>query len=248
MSLGYDIEKQAREFNPKLIIEREQAAGVPFGPFHRQWLLERAPEQVRWLLRKAALNPSLVGMPGQGFSGPDLVNAPSANLRSAINTTTVETNLWDPALWAPIPALDMKPGKVYQVEFGGVMGTTATPTIAWRARCGINNAAPPTGTDLGISPTTTLGTFAAQPFYGEFQLVVRSLGITAAGASVTGNGFAVMPHAAAATATPHAVFGGAVPTTIDDKVAQGLGVSITWGTSNASNTLTPQWNFFRSLN
>lgn len=28
------------------IIEREIAAGVPFGPFHRHWLLERARKSV----------------------------------------------------------------------------------------------------------------------------------------------------------------------------------------------------------
>lgn len=235
-----DLERLVREFDPRHIIEREQACGVPFGPFHRQYLLQRAPEQVHRMLHKAALRPELVAV-RQGFVSMDQVDAPPASLRAAINTTTTETNLWDPALWAPIPALDMKAGKVYTVEFGGVMGTTATPTIAWRARCGTNNSAPPTGTDLGISPTVTLGTFTAQPFYGVCTMVVRSIGVAASGATVTANGVAFMPAAAAATVTPHAVFGGSVPTTVDSTIAQGLGVSITWGASNASNTLTPQW-------
>lgn len=242
-----DVERLAREFDPQVIIEREIAAGVEFGPFHRQWLLERAPEKVRRNLRLAAEHPELVGA-RTTFAGGDILDAPPANLRAAINTTTTETNLWDPALWALIPAFDIKPGKVYRVEFGGVMGTTATPAISFRARCGTNNSAPPTGTDLGVGPTVTLGTFTAQPFYGEFELVVRSIGVAASGATVTGNGFVLMPAAAAATATPHAMIGGAIPATVDHTVNQGLGVSVIWGTSNAANTLTPQWSYFRSLN
>lgn len=222
------------------LVQMEHAAGVRFGPFHRHWLLQRAPDTVRRDLENAARFPNLVAAK-QGFASTDVRDAATANLRAAINTTTTETNLWDPGLWGLIPAFDMRPGKVYTVYFGGVMGTTATPTIAWRARCGTNNSAPPTGTDLGISPTVTLGTFSAQPFYGQFILVVRSIGVAASGASVTGNGFACMPAAAAATVVPQTPFGGVVPTTVDDTANQGLGVSITWGASSASNTLTPQW-------
>jgi hypothetical protein len=237
---GVDLERLVRRFDPKQIIEREQAAGQPFGPFHRHWLLERAPEKVRRMLEKARLHPELVAT-RQPFLAPDAQDFPPANLRAAINTTTTETNLWDPALWAPIPALDMKAGKKYTVEFGGVIGTTGTPTIAFRARCGTNNSAPPTGTDLGISPTVTLETIAAQPFYGWFSMGIRSIGVAAAGATVTGNGFAILPTAAASAGAEHCVYGGAIPTTIDHTIAQALGVSITWGTSSASNTLTPQW-------
>lgn len=222
------------------LVQLEHDAGVMFGPFHRKWLLQRAPERVRRDLDQARQHPNLVAAK-QGFTGPDLRDAATANLRAAINTTTTETNLWDPGLWGLISAFDMRPGKTYVVRFGGVMGTTATPTIAWRARCGTNNSAPPTGTDLGISPTVTLGTFTAQPFFGYFEMVVRSIGVAASGATVTGNGFVCMPAAAAATVVPQTPFGGAIPTTVDDTANQGLGVSITWGASSASNTLTPQW-------
>lgn len=222
------------------LVQKEHEAGVRFGPFHRQWLLQRAPARVSRDLAMAARHPNLV-MAKQGFASTDLRDAATANLKAAINTTTTETNLWDPGLWGLIPAFDMRPGKCYTVKFGGVMGTTGTPTIVWTARCGTNNSAPPTGTTLGASPTVTLGTITAQPFYGEFTMIVRSIGVAAAGATVTGNGFACMPAAAAATVVPQTPFGGAVPTTIDDTVNQGLGVSIIWGASSASNTLTPQW-------
>lgn len=236
---GLDLEKLVREFDPKQIIEREQAAGQAFGPFHRSWLHERAPEKVRRMLTKAREHPELVAT-RQGFMSMEQVDFPSASL-STINTTVTETNLWNPAILAPIPAGDMKAGKSYFVEFGGLMGTTATPAISFRGRCGTNNSAPPTGTDLGVGPTVTLGSFTAQPFYGWFSMGVRSIGVAASSAALSGNGFVVMPAAAAATVTPHAVMGGALPTTVDQSIAQGLSVSVIWGTSSASNTLTCQW-------
>lgn len=238
-----DIEQMALDLTPEAIIEREIACGVAFGPFHRHWLNQRAPEKVRRYLERAAQRPDLVGMPSSPFRGPLLPaqQFPNANLRTAINTTTTETNLWDPGIMSRIPAYDMQAGRSYTVEFGGVMGTTSTPAISFRARCGTNNSAPPTGTDLGVGPTVTLGTFTAQPFYGIFTMGVRSIGVAASGTTLTGNGFVVMPAAAAATATPHAMIGGAIPTTVDHTADQGLSVSVIWGTNNAANTLTPQW-------
>jgi hypothetical protein len=228
------------------IVERE-AACVPFGPFWRQKYLERAPERVRQQLRMAALGRDVFGL-SQDFDGPAPANPgfPPANLRAAINTTTTETNLWDPSIWALIPAKTMRAGTTWNARFGGVCGTTSTPAISFRARFGTNNSAPPTGADLGVGPTMTCGTFTAQPFYGEFICGCRSIGVAAGGATVTGNGWVVLPGAAAATTTPVCVLGAAIPTTIDQTVDQGVSVSVIWGTSSASNTLTPQWMSFSS--
>lgn len=226
------------------VVEREQAAGLYFGPCHRKWQNDRAPEHVRRMLERAKT--SDIRAAQTIFTAAEQQLFPPASLRAAINTTTTETNLWDPGLWALIPALTMRAGTTYKVSFGGVFGTTATPTIVYTARCGTNNSAPPTGTTLGASPTVTLGTATAQPFYGEFTMGVRSIGVAASGATVTGNGFAVHCGAAAATISPVVCFGGAVPTTVDHTVAQALGVSIIWGANSASNTLTPQWMTFQS--
>lgn len=228
------------------LIDLERHAGQAFGPYHREWLLRRAPEKVRRLLELGGLHPEIVGG-GTTFVGMPAQLFPGASLKAAINTTVTETNLWDPGLFAPIAALTMKAGQVYEVEFGGVMGTTATPTIVWTARYGTNNSAPPTGTTFGASPTVTLGTFTAQPFYGKFVMGCRLVGVAASGATVTGNGFVCMPAAAAATVVPQTPFGGAILTTADHTIAQGIGVSIIWGASSASNTLTPQWMTFKSF-
>lgn len=247
--VGLDLVKLSREFNYKLIIEREQAAGQPFGPFHRQWQLDRAPEKVHAILAEMR-RCEFVGLMNaeQGFVSADYRDFPRLDLRTAIATTTTETNLWDPAIHAPLPVGSIRGGKAWQVSFGGVMGTTSTPAISFRARCGTNNSAPPTGTDLGVGPTMTLGTMTAQPWYGEGKFGCRSIGVAASGCTMTGNGFAVCPGAAAATTTPVCVFGGAIPATIDDTIAQALGVSMIWGTNSGSNTITPQWMMHLSLN
>lgn len=225
------------------IVEME-AQRVAFGPFWRKRYLDRAPERIREQLRRAERS-AILGVQ-QGFEGPEGNMAfPGASLRAAINTTTTETNLWDPGIFAPVPAGTARVGKTYNLNFGGVAGTTATPAISFRARWGTNNSAPPTGTDLGVGPTMTCGTFTAQPWFGFGCFGVRILGVAASGSTVTGNGFVVLPGAAAATTTPICVFGGIVAT-VDTVSAQGLGVSVIWGTSNASNTITPQWMTFDS--
>jgi hypothetical protein len=246
---GIDLVKLSREFNPRWVIEREQAAGIAFGPFHRQFMLERAPEKMRKILEEMKRTKD-VGLLAseQGFADMAYRDFSTANLRAAINTTTTETNLWDPAIHAPRPIGSIRSGKAWSLTFGGVMGTTATPAISFRARCGTNNSAPPTGTDLGVGPTMTLGTMTAQPWHGQGLFGCRTIGVAASGAAITGSGFVVCPGAAAATTTPICVFGGAIPTTIDDTIAQGLSVSVIWGASSASNTITPQFLVDQTLN
>lgn len=246
---GIDLQKLSAEFDPRWAIEREQAAGQMFGPFHRKWLTDRAPEKVRKILADLEARKHVDVICGnQSFTSADYTRFPPANLRAAINTTTTETNLWDPGLWAPLPVAEMQAGKAWSLDFGGVHGTTATPAISFRARCGTNNSAPPTGVDLGVGPTVTLGTFTAQPFTGSAIFGCRSIGVAASGATITGSGFVVCSAAAAATVTPVCAFGGAIPATVDNFTAQGFSVSVIWGTNSASNTLTPQWLMYRAVN
>jgi hypothetical protein len=246
---GIDLFKLEREWDIRRGIEIEEAAGIDFGPFHREFMLRNAPEKVQQILAEMRAGQEICLLNAeQGFASMDYRDFPSANLRAAIASTTTETNLWNPAIHAPLPVGSIRGGKAWQLNFGGVHGTTATPAISFRARCGTDNSAPPTGTDLGVGPTMTLGNFTAQPFVGVGTFGCRSIGVAASGATITGNGFVICAGAAAATTVATCVFGGAIPTTIDDTVAQGLSVSMIWGTSNASNTLTPQWVTHQSMN
>jgi hypothetical protein len=228
----------ARRMTRREMIEREQAAGQAFGPVHRQWQLERAPERVLRLLERAMLRPDLVA--GQSDFMSPVRQFPGASL-ATVNTTVTETNLWNPAIQCPVPIASQRTGARWQVTFGGVCGTTATPTVVMTARWGTNNSAPPTGTSLGVGPSVTLGTFTAQPFFGLGYFGIRTVGEAALLEAVSGTGIVWFPAAAAATVTPHALFGGGLPTTIDGTTAQGIAVSIIWGASSVSNTITCQY-------
>lgn len=244
-----DLFKLEREWDIRRGIELEEDAGFAFGPFHREFVLRSAPEKVRQILEEMRRG-SEIGLLAsrQGFVSMDAGDAPSANLRAAIASTTNETNLWDPGVLGLLPAGVIIGGRAWRVGFGGIMGTTGTPTQTWTTRIGTNNAAPPTGTTLGAGPTFTLGTITAQPFFGQGIYNCRSIGVAASTATMTGNGFVICPGAAAATTVATPVFGGTVATTIDQTVNQGIGVSMTWSASSASNTLTPQCLAIETLN
>lgn len=81
----------------------------------------------------------------------------------------------------------------------------------------------------------------------ELHCIVRSIGIGTAGATLCGMGRADIGNAAAAAAQS-AVFGGTIPTTVDDTIDQALMISITFGTSNGSNAFTCQWVHMESKN
>ena len=69
---------------------------TPFGNFEMHWLLERAPERVRQLIRLSQLHPELVcgNAPFQTVEGNQSA-APSSF--PPVASTNVETNLWVPA-------------------------------------------------------------------------------------------------------------------------------------------------------
>lgn len=195
-------------------------------------------------------------MARQAFNSPGAAK-PSLTSFAAINTTITESCLWNNTVttalqipYAQIPAYDMKPGSMYKVSFGGVFSTTATgPTIIFTPRIGPNaTAANAANVSLGVSPTITLAAnLTAVPFYGEFTTVIRAISLSGAGVTAAGAGW-VTGGAVASTAANtsngtsfDAVFGGTIPTTVDDSVLSGLLVNVTWGTSNAGNTITCQW-------
>lgn len=181
----------------------------------------------------------------QTFTGADIADVPPASHTAVANTTT-RTNLWVPALWTPIGAFDPKPGKAYLLRAGGVASTTGTPTIVFNPTFG-QSSTPGSNIALGATTTWTLGTLSAAPWYAEFLLGFRQLGIAASGATCTGNGWVVVGGAAAAVGQS-VPMGGTVVTTADHTTAQGLVLDVTWGAASASNTITCQWTALQSLN
>jgi hypothetical protein len=185
-------------------------------------------------------------MSRQTFHGVDVAQFPPASHTAVANTVT-RTNLWVPSLWTPINAFDPQPGKAYHLRCGGVISTTATPTIIFNPTFG-QSGTPGSNVALGASITLTTGSgLASVPWWAEFVLGFRQIGIAAAGATGTGNGVVVI-GGAAATASQIVAIGGTVPTTLDHTTAQGLCLDVTWGTASASNTITCQWTAMASLN
>lgn len=222
------------------IIDREKTAMGGFGPFERARLMEKAPESVHKLLQRARDYPGVQNVQSN-FTGPTGQPSAPPTSFSAVASTNVETNLWVPAIWTPIPANDMVAGKVYKVEAGGVLGTSSVaPTALWTPRCG-QSATPSSNVTLGATTASTMiASLAAVPWYWTFTMVIRSLGLAASGATATGNGYVTIGGLTTAVGVIQSM-GGAVPTTIDNTAATGLILGLTWGASQANNTATCQW-------
>lgn len=237
------IEAEVRRMSVSDLIEREQASGEAFGPWHRHYLNERAPASVRKHL-------SLAGRGfwngRQYFTSTDS-NDPNPSSFTGITNVT-ELNFCNvtagAAQYCGIAANDPRAGKVYKLTAGGIIGNTATPTVIFTPRWGQSDTST-SNTTLGVSPTiTTVASLSAHPLYAEFKLVFRSIGLGATTGTATGNGFVVFGNASA-TGTV-AVMGSTVPTNLATNVAAGLQLSLTWGTNNASNTMTCQWVHLQS--
>lgn len=225
--------------NQAALIDREQSNGVDFGPFHRTWLLERAPEKVRRQLELAAKHPELVGMPEAQFTGTEGQAAGPPTNFTAVTASATETNLWTPNIWTPIPAGSMIAGKIYKVSAGGIFTTTATQgVLTWTPRMG-QSATPASNATLGASNAVAwAASLTNAAWYAEFTAICRSLGLAASGATFAGNGFATTQGAAAATATLY-TFGGTKPANVDNVAASGMILSVT--ISVASQSIQADW-------
>lgn len=226
------------------LIDKERDSGIVCGPFERSWLLEKSPDLVRRNLALAARHPDVVGMPASPYAAPigvDFGVQPAS--QSPVATTTTENSLWTigATSFTQIPFGDMKPGRAYKVSFGGVFGTSsAAPTAAWTPRIGSSSTAASNVTLGASTGTTMIASLSAVPFYGEFTLGIRAIGIAASGATGTGNGFVCIGGITTAAGIIQ-VIGSTVAATIDNTVTVYLHVDITWGTSAAANTVTCQW-------
>lgn len=223
----------------ELIDHERQFRDAILGPWERWRYLERAPERTRRLLEKGRLHPELVAL--NGLVAPE--GQPSANPSShtSVNTTNVETNLWVPAIWTPIPANSMTAGKLYQGNAGGILGTSsAAPTATWTPRVG-QSATPSSNITMGATTgTTMIASLSAVPWTWQFTFAIRSLGLAASGATGTGNGYIIIGGLTTAAGIVQSM-GSTVATTIDNTAATGLILSLTWGTNAAANTATCQW-------
>jgi hypothetical protein len=221
------------------IIDHEKAVMGGFGAFERWVLMERAPERVHRLLAKGREHPNIINA-NSPFGSPVGNPAAAPSSFAPVASTNVETNLWVPAIWSPIPANDMQAGKVYQHYSGGVLGTSsAAPTSTWTPRVG-QSATPASNISMGASTGTTfIASLAAVPWFSQFVFTIRALGLAASGVTATGNGYVVTGGLTTAAGIIQSI-GSAVPTTVDSVAATGYILSQTWNNNQATNTVTAQ--------
>jgi hypothetical protein len=239
------------------IVERELASGLVFGAFHRQWLQQRAPHRVQEYLRKSVGSP-IMGV-RQGFAAMDVNDVNTADF-NARNTTASEINILGSDIngttpqaminqYCAIAANDARAGKVYRVTAGGIYGTTGTPTIIWTPRWGSSTTVA-TNVSLGVSSTyTTASGVSAQPWFGEFIFTIRTAPPGATLGTGKGHGYIAMGISAATGAIlTMGKTAATIDTTGQGTAGCGLTLNITWGTSNASNTLTCENYILASMN
>lgn len=244
------------QFTIEELVDKERAAGVQLGPFHRWWLLEhRCPERVRRYLELARQYPHLVAA-RQGFGSLDLNDVNTAAF-AAINTSAAELNMIGATQaiinqYCAIPANDARAGKVYELRMGGVYGNTATPTMIFTPRWGTSTT-PATNVSLGANAawTSITGT-TGLPYLIEFVFAIRT---SPPGATLgTGYGTGVVHLGIPVTSSQMVanLMIGNTAATIDTSgqgaAGCGLTMNLTWSASSVSNTSTCQWFFIRSLN
>jgi hypothetical protein len=239
------------------LVDKEHAAGVQFGPFHRHWLIQNgASERVRRYLELAQKHPHLVGMARQGFASLDTNDVNSADF-AAINTSLAELNMLGATQaiinqYCAIPANDARAGKVYQLEMGGKYGNTGTPTMIFTPRWG-SSTTPATNVTLGANAawTSITGT-TALPYYIVFTFAIRTAppGATLGTGKGTGCVSLGIPLTSSQVVADIMIGGTAatIDTTGQGTAGCGLTMNLTWSASSASNTSTCEWWVLRSLN
>jgi len=228
--------------------ERNVMGGL--GAFERWLTYDRAKEKTRRAFDfvneglaapyRGRIVPVMRGGANSPFTA--VIGNPAAAPSSftAVNTTNVETNLWVPAIWSPIPGNDMQAGKVYKHDSGGILSTSsAAPTSLWTPRVG-QSATPASNVTMGASTAVTMtASLSNVPWFSTFTFTIRALGLAASGGTGTGNGFIVIGDLTTTAAKVQSI-GATVATTIDNTAATGYILSQTWGTNNASNSLQAQ--------
>ena len=169
------------------------------------------------------------------LADPPLINpAPTSPI-----TATTESAMWTPAQWTPLNIGDARAGKVYQLKAGGIWSTSSSAsTLTLTPRLALTATTPLLGTSAAQVPPVSL---SGVPWYMQFTLVVRTIGLTGANSTCVGNGFFAGASTAAAFVVP---FGGTVAS-FDATAATGLWMG--W-TLSVAGSCTPEWMTWQSLN
>jgi hypothetical protein len=175
-----------------------------------------------------------------------LAEPPIANLSAVVATT--ETQLWLPAQYTPIPANDMRPGKMYKVSAGGIISTSTSGTLIITPRFGASSTVA-TNITMGASITQTVPVSVSNvAWFLEFIAVCRTIGAPgSATATVMGTGsFSANATGSAGTGFSMS-FGGTSATVQTDGAGVPPGIAIST-TLSVAGSITPMFACIQSLN
>jgi len=142
-----------------------------------------------------------------------------------------------------IPALDVRPGKVWKLTAGGVLTTNAAGSCTITPRFGTLIGSP----SLGASGAQQTPTFlSAVPWLLEFWCMCRTVGLPGVTATIIGFGkFSATGIVGTAGAAWHQTFGGTQASV--DPVANVCGLQMSFNFSIAGS-ITPHMVLLQSLN
>lgn len=147
---------------------------------------------------------------------------------TAVASTASETEL----AAASIPAGDVTAGSTWLLKAGGVYSDTGTPTLAWGLRYG--GAA---GTSIATIAATTLGSGVSNLSWAAELTLVFYDTTHAVGQMLVDLGTSNSTNATTRLSSTS----GAASVSVVTSSAKNLSLTVTWGTSSSSNTITPMW-------
>jgi hypothetical protein len=145
-------------------------------------------------------------------------------------------------------------GRTISILARGVLGTSGTPTITFQARLGTTSGSSSlSGTSVGVSAAITTASGVTNKYWElRLDLTCDTPGIGSGNTTLSGAGYVMSPGGFASPfiyplepTTPDTATWTA---TIDNSVTQYLNLSCTFGTANASNTITLKQLLMMGLN
>jgi hypothetical protein len=167
----------------------------------------------------------------------DTIVEPLGVAHPTITATTITPLV--PVAYCPIPAFDMRPGKVYELLVGGTCTTGASGTLTLTA---LLNAV-----SLGAGPAqTTAVSVTAAPFFFRGHLIIRgATGLAGATCPVVFNGTWISGGVVATAASQTTAVIQTSAVNVDPTIAQTLSMNVTF---SVAPSVIPFWHCWRSLN
>jgi hypothetical protein len=157
-------------------------------------------------------------------------------------TATSETVLV-PTVLVGIGANEARAGKIWKLRVGGTCTTGTAGTLIITPRLGLVIG----GASLGPSATQNyVPSITLAPFYFEYTLVCRALGLPGANSAFVGSGVWVSGGAVATAASSTTVIAGSTASVLADaSIATGLWIGVTF---SVAPSVIPHWHTWQSEN